>query len=225
MIPANPQRWAHAIFRRYLRYLVKKRFHALHLLGDLPAVPDGMPILLLPNHATWWDGFFPYLLNDAIFGREFFVMMLEHRLREFWFFRFVGAFSINQQSPKDIIRSLDYTASLLRGNRIVVLFPQGTLAAWGKRPLGYNRGVERVLRQCKEQGICAAVVPLAMRCEFLSDEKPHVFVRCGKPIFTDAATLPSAADLEHFATTLLEELQERINAGEIGADPLLSSGG
>jgi 1-acyl-sn-glycerol-3-phosphate acyltransferase len=217
MISASHRGWAHAIFRRYLRYLVKKRFHALHVLGELPQIPQDTPILLLPNHSTWWDGFFPYLLNDAVWQREFFIMMLEHRLREFWFFRFVGAFSINQQSPKGIVESLDYTVSLLQGNRVVVLFPQGELAAWGKRPLGYNRGVERVLRKCTEAGKRVAIVPIGMRCEFLADEKPHVFLLCGTPLFTDLTTTPSTAnELERIETALLEELDGRIIAGELG---------
>ncbi|MBL7992923.1 MAG: lysophospholipid acyltransferase family protein [Candidatus Kapabacteria bacterium] len=217
MIAASPQGWAHTIFRRYLRSLVKKRFHALHVLGDVPKVSSDTPVLLLPNHSTWWDGFFPYVLNDIVLKREFFIMMLEHRLREFWFFRFVGAFSINQQSPKGIAQSLDYTASLLQGNRLVVLFPQGELAAWGKRPLGYNRGVERVIRKSIEQGKRLAVIPLAMRCEFLANEKPHVFLLCGAPIITDAATPRSTADeLERLETALLEELESRITAGDVG---------
>jgi len=217
MIAASPRGWAHAIFHRYLRYLVKKRFHALHVLGELPQIPQDTPILLLPNHSTWWDGFFPYLLNDMVWNREFFVMMLEHRLREFWFFRFVGAFSINQQSPKGIVESLDYTVSLLQGNKVVILFPQGELAGYGKRPLGYNRGVERVLRKCAEAKRRIAIVPLGMRCEFLSDEKPHVFLLCGTPLFTDLSSTPSTAnELERIETDLLEELDGRITGGEQG---------
>ncbi len=228
MIPAKPQRWAHAIFRPYLRSLFQRRFHALHLLGDLPDVPHNTPILLLPNHSTWWDGFFPYLLNDAIWQREFYIMMLEERLREFWFFRFVGAFSIKQQSLKGIVEALDYTVNLLRtesdekqdDKRLVVMFPQGELAPWGKRPLGYNRGIERVLRKCRDQNIRAAIVPLAMRCEFLGDEKPHVFLCCGKPIFTDSVTLPSAVELEQIETVLLNDVEARIIAGERGREVL-----
>lgn len=216
MIPASHRRWAHGIFRPYLRSLFKRRFHALHLLGDMPSVPPNTPILLLPNHSTWWDGFFPYLLNDTLFYREFFIMMLEERLREFWFFRFVGAFSINQRSPKGIVETLDYTVSLLAGQRLVVMFPQGELSAWGKRPLGYNRGVERVVRKCRDAKRSVAIVPLAMRCEFLADEKPHVFLLCGVPLFTDTVHDIDVVELERTETARLDELLQRINAGEQG---------
>jgi 1-acyl-sn-glycerol-3-phosphate acyltransferase len=224
MISAKHRRWAHSIFRPYLRSLFRRRFQALHFLGEVPSVPSvpsGTPILLLPNHSTWWDGFFPYLLNETLLKREFYIMMLEERLREFWFFRFVGAFSIHQRSPKGIIKTLDYTVSLLTGHRLVIMFPQGELAAWGKRPLAYNRGVERVVRKCREANRSVAIVPLAMRCEFLADEKPHVFLLCGAPLFTDTALQQSAQDidveeLERIETALLNELVQRITAGEQG---------
>lgn len=225
MITAQHRAWAHSLFRPYLRWLSKRRFHTLSLLGERPNIPATVPILLLPNHATWWDGFFPYLLNDAVFKRQYFIMMLEHRLKEFWFFRFLGAFSINQQSPKSIIESLSYTSSLLTSEQgqprtpLVVMFPQGELRPFEIRPLGYNRGVERVLKNIQGE---YAIVPLAMRCEFLGEEKPYLFLECGTPHiippFDKRANtmLPTAQQLEQEMELLLERLKNRIVAGERG---------
>jgi 1-acyl-sn-glycerol-3-phosphate acyltransferase len=230
MITTQHQRWAHAIFRPYLRWLCRRRFQGIQILGKIPDIPEAMPILLLPNHSTWWDGFFPYLLNDAIFRRPYHVMMLEHRLREFWFFRFVGAFSINQSSPKGIVETLAYTASLLAPasksgqTPLVVMFPQGELRPSGIRPLGYNRGVERVLSKATTT---FAVIPLAMRCEFLAESKPNVFLECGTPRIISPHDspqapnnipnkIPSAKQLETEMEHLLEQLAKRIIAGENG---------
>jgi 1-acyl-sn-glycerol-3-phosphate acyltransferase len=227
MITAQHRWWAHALFRPYSQWLCRRRFHGIQILGDIPDVPENMPILLLPNHSTWWDGFFVYLLNDVLLQRTFYVMMLEQRLREFWFFRFVGAFSINQQSPKGIAQTLAYTASLLATRTkkdtppLVVIFPQGELHPSGIRPLGYNRGVERVLS--KAEG-AFALVPLAVRCEFLAEEKPFVFLECGKPrIISSELTsseqahrIVNAKQLESELEQLLEQLAGRIVAGERG---------
>ena len=38
--------------------------------GELPEIPDHLPLLLLPNHSTWWDGFFVYLLNKTDFSPD-----------------------------------------------------------------------------------------------------------------------------------------------------------
>jgi 1-acyl-sn-glycerol-3-phosphate acyltransferase len=233
MITAQHKAWAHRVFYPYLKWLCKRRFHAVELLGDLPKIPDGMPILLLPNHSTWWDGFFPYLLNKAIFKRTYYIMMLEHRLREFWFFRLLGAFSINQQSPKGIIESLSYASSILTSTTkgatpLVVMFPQGELRPSGVRPLGYNRGVERIMAKSRQQSSPLAIVPLAMRCEFLSEERPFVFLECGTPHILlpgeknadngsgNPDMVLTAQILEQETEVLLERLEQRILAAERG---------
>lgn len=202
------------------------------MLGAVPSVPDDCAVLLLPNHSTWWDGFFPYLANEQLFQRPFFIMMLEHRLREFWFFRKLGAFSINQDSPKAIAESLDFTASLLgnhadmQGSKramrvqtkppIVVFFAQGEIRAWHARPLGYTRGVEWLMKKCREPLV---ILPLAMRCEFLGEEKPAVFLLFGAPQRVEPlnrAAVPSAATLEEQQESLLAELECLIVRGERG---------
>ncbi|MCS6807812.1 MAG: lysophospholipid acyltransferase family protein [Bacteroidota bacterium] len=216
MIVARHQCWAHILFRPYLRSLIRRRFHALHLLDAIPFIPESLPILLLPNHSSWWDGFIPYLLNDICWQREYYIMMLEHRLREFWFFRFLGAFSINQQSPKDILQALDYAAHLLSGKRLVVLFPQGKLLPSRKRPLGYHRGVERILQRCITSERSVAILPLAMRYEFLGDEKPHIFLLFGSPIVLPESAPPTAHELEYIEILLLSNLEDRIAHGEQG---------
>jgi 1-acyl-sn-glycerol-3-phosphate acyltransferase len=221
MIPPKHARWAHALFRPYLRGLCKRRFHSIHLLGDVPVLPEGASVLLLPNHSSWWDGFFPYLLNEALLHRTFYIMMLEHRLREFWFFRKLGAYSINQQSPKAIAETLAFTAQLLSPQQhsgqhpasLVVMFPQGELRPWGMRPLGYNRGVEWLL---KKSDTPVTMLPLAMRCELLNEEKPSVFLMCGTPRVETAASFDGVAALERDMERLLGDLERRIIDGERG---------
>jgi 1-acyl-sn-glycerol-3-phosphate acyltransferase len=238
MIYPKHQWWAHTIFRLFVRRLCRRRFHALHLVGDIPDVPNNVPILLLPNHSTWWDGFFLYVLNNVLFQRTFHVMMLEHRLREFWFFRFIGAFSINQQSPKGIVETLDFTARLLQSLAsdarndaapFVIVFPQGELRPHWIRPLGYNRGVERIVRKFLQQQpqYPLAVIPIAIRCEMLDDELPHVFMECGAVRMIVNGNnhdhqhdrhnaLVLAGELEREEESLLATLEERIKSGERG---------
>jgi hypothetical protein len=262
MIQASPKWWAHALFRPYLRNLCKRRFHGLYLLGDVPEVPPQMPLVLAPNHSTWWDGFFSYLLNEHLWQREHYVMMLEHRLREFWFFRNLGAFSVNQQSPKSVAETLSYAASLLNADQnqeqnqaqhqaqhqahntsalpnkqpLLVMFPQGELRAWGVRPLGYNRGLEWILRKTTQP---VALLPLGILCEFLGEEHPFAFLQCGAlhiiqpngvqpdDVQIDDVQLDDTAEqfqginaLEQEQERLLESMKHRVIAGERGIQVL-----
>jgi hypothetical protein len=44
------------------------------------------------------------------------------------------------------VESLQYSASLLADPRIALcIFPQGELLSYGTRPLGFRRGIERIL--------------------------------------------------------------------------------
>jgi 1-acyl-sn-glycerol-3-phosphate acyltransferase len=236
MIYPNHQWWAHALFRPYLRGLCKRRFHAVHLMGDAPTLPPEIPVLLLPNHSSWWDGFFAYLLNDVLFKRRHYVMILEHSLRKLWFFQRIGGFSVNQQSPKSLLETLDFTLRLLQSSApsvpLVVIFPQGELRPSWARPLGYSRGVERIVKKFAQHNLqqkfqqnlqqtaqSLAVIPLAICYEFLGDEKPHAFLECGAVRMIASGqtdNLPTTEELEREEEELLERLQQRITSGESG---------
>jgi hypothetical protein len=58
MIQAQHAAWADRIFHPYVTWLFKRHFHVVRLLGKIPETNPELPLLLLPNHSTWWDGFF-----------------------------------------------------------------------------------------------------------------------------------------------------------------------
>ena len=150
LIRANHTLWAKKVFDIYVSRLLKQHFHAFHFLGEIPETDPQLPLLLLPNHSSWWDGFLVYLLNKKIFKRPLYLMMLEKELSKYGFFSRVGAYSIQPGNPKDVLESLHYTAGLLGQKEtipLVCIFPQGELKPWGKRPLGYKRGVEWILNR------------------------------------------------------------------------------
>ena len=113
MIRARHRLWADIIFQPYLTWLFKRNFHEIQVLGTPPKIPDDLPVLLLPNHSTWWDGFFVYLLNKKIFHRTAYLMMLEKQLSKYKFFTKIGAYSIEPEKRRSIIESLEYTVQLL----------------------------------------------------------------------------------------------------------------
>lgn len=118
-------------------------FREIHITGDV--CPDERPLLLLPNHTSWWDGFFALHLNQVLLRKRFHLMMLESQLSKHMFFSRAGAFSINQRS-RDVINSLGYASELLSvGENVVVMFPQGQLGSQHQWQITFRRGVERVI--------------------------------------------------------------------------------
>ena len=218
MIRAQHRRWADIIFQPYLTWLFKRHFHEIQLFGKLPEIPDDLPLLLLPNHSTWWDGFFVYLLNKRLFRRTTYLMMLEAQLTKYKFFAKIGAYSIAPEHRRSIVESLEYTVELLnRKTSLVAIFPQGQLLPWDQRPLGYKRGVEWILRK---YGKPVTLLPLAIRTEFLGEKRPSVFFLFGDATSCTAETFRGMDWLEATETALLDDLASKILRQEVGQNLL-----
>ena len=218
MIRTQHRLWADIIFQPYLMGLFKRNFHEIRLLGTLPETSDDLPLLLLPNHSTWWDGFFVYLLNKRIFRRTAYLMMLEAQLSKYKFFAKIGAYSIEPENRRGVIESLEYTVELLRRKMaLVAIFPQGQLLPWHTRPLDYKRGVEWILRK---YGKPVTVLPLAIRTEFLGEKRPSVFFLFGDIHSFDAGTFRGMDWLEKTEIDLLDDLALRILRQEDGKNLL-----
>ena len=218
MIRAQHRPWADIIFHPYLMWLFKRSFHEIRLLGTPPEIDDHLPLVLLPNHSTWWDGFFVYLLNKQVFHRTAYLMMLEAQLTKYKFFSKIGAYSIEPENPRGVIESLEYTLELLSKQRpLVTIFPQGELLPWHTRPLGYKRGVEWILRK---HGKPVTLLPVAIRTEFLGEKRPSVFFLFGDVSVFDPATFRGTDSIEKTQTELLNDLASRILQQEEGQNLL-----
>jgi ribosomal protein L29 len=217
MIEARHAAWADRIFDPYVTWLFRRHFEAIHLLGQRPKTDPALPLLLLPNHSSWWDGFFVYLLNKKIFARRPYLLMLEEQLSRYRFFARLGVFSINPNSTSSVRSSLRRAATILREpsspRRLLCIFPQGELWPWAKRPLGYKRGAELIMRA---YGGKLNILPLAIKIEFLNDQRPHVFFLFGENRLADHHNFPTMIFIQAIEAQLLDELARRLLNGERG---------
>lgn len=216
MITARHSKAAQALFHLYIMPAMRRQFHAVHLLGQEPDWPARTPLIILPNHSSWWDGFFIYLLNLRLWRRQPWVMMLEEQLRKRPFFRRLGVFSVNPATPGGVRCSLRYARALLTGEaaggRMLCLFPQGELLPWQTRPLRYKPGLIWLLQHL-EQPVC--LVQLAIRIEFRDQQRPEVFFEFSQPLeWPGGPELLQEWQEDHAA--LLERLSRRIADGEEG---------
>lgn len=217
MIKARHAAWADRIFHSYVSRLFKRHFHAVHLLGPAPETNPDFPLLLLPNHSTWWDGFFVYLLNKKLFRRKIYLMMLEEQLSRYCFFSRLGAYSIDPQSSGSIKESIKYSIGILKQKimpkPLLCIFPQGELLPWEKRPLNYKSGVETIM---SGYGGKANFLPLAIKTEFLNQRLPEAFFCFGENVVANNSTFVGMQHLQEIEENLLDELSRRIADGEKG---------
>jgi len=178
MIAARKSRAFERLFDRYNSRLLRRHFAAFHVDGDYADLSAPGPILLVANHQSWWDGLALFALNRRLLQRDAFALMSEAGLREFPFFRRLGAYSIDPSRPGDIRASLRYTAGLLNNPRaLVCIFPQGEEKHVQARPLAFARGIGLLLASVQRPSI--RVGTLALRYDFLEHKLPEMFARFG----------------------------------------------
>ncbi len=214
MIEAKHSKVAHGMFNVYLQMLFKSHFHSYHLLGNTAVEFNQYPVLLIGNHSSWWDGFFVYYLNQTVFRKQLYLMMLENELSRNSFFSRVGAYSINQNSISAIKESLLYSAEKINTskNNMVCIFPQGELLPWHTRPLGFDRGVELVLKKINTP---INIYLLGIRVEDLGEQRPFVFFQFENKLYRNPEAI-KAFELENELTNILDTMQNRIVKKDLG---------
>jgi len=214
MTPARHSPWAERIFLPYIVRQFRKAFHGLHFLGPVPEFDPALPLVITPNHSTWWDGFFFYILNKRVWKRKGYLMMLEEQLSKYRFFSRIGAFGIEPGLARKSYEALRYSADVLRDPaNALCIFPQGVLRYSGVRPLEFQRGVGYIL---KLYGGEVNLLPLGIRCKFLIDQHPEAFFMADRAYRVNQRSFQGIQWLEQQEEDLLERLYRAILAGEKG---------
>ncbi len=144
MIKARHHPLLYPFFKWYGLLMIKMHFKSIKIIGNYRK--RDLPVLIISNHFSWWDGFFISALNMKKIHKKFHVMMLEQQLSKCWFFRYTGAYSIKKNS-KSVISSLNYTVELLqKPENMVAFFPQGKFESVYVQPLVFQRGISWILK-------------------------------------------------------------------------------
>lgn len=171
IIKARHHWFYYPFFKWYSRRMPKKDFSQVGLHHQL--VDRGLPILMLGNHTSWWDGFLAQYINLELFNRKLHIMMLEDQLEKRMFLNKTGAYSIKKGS-RSAIESLHYTSGLLSdpGN-LVILFPQGKIHSIMDHPVTFESGWHRIFRDLDQP---IQVVFYITLFDFFSSRKPELHI-------------------------------------------------
>jgi 1-acyl-sn-glycerol-3-phosphate acyltransferase len=207
MIEVSYSGWADKILNIYLTRLIRSHFHSITLLGTHPPLDKDKPVLLIPNHSSWWDGFIIYKINKILWQRRLFIMMLEAQLSKNRFFARVGAYSIEPGRPKSVINSLRYTVKRLHSplNPVVCMFPQGEMVPAHVRPVQFRRGTDWIQSQLQQP---IQILLLGIKILHLKDQHPDVLCRFSSPFTASSDSPVPAKRLENELNNLLTTLDE-----------------
>lgn len=177
MIKANHKNYARWIFIPYMNNLLKKNFSHFYLVNNFPDIPEDKGLIITPNHISWWDGFFAEYLFKKHLNRNLYIMMLEEQLKRYWFFRMLGAYSINPASPLSIRETVNYTREVVADPKnFIVTFPQGEIESFEKRPLTLRRGLNFIIKGIEKDFL---VLPVGFKIQYYNEKYPSIIVRFG----------------------------------------------
>ena len=219
MLIARKNRLLNAlIYRGLIKSGLQGTFVRVNFRQAGPTPITGTPVILYGNHCSWWDGHLGMAVNEERWHLDGYVMMEDKQLERYRFFRACGAFSLNRNAGRSALQTLDYAAELMCGapGRMLLLFPQGEILANDVRPLRLFRGVAHLVKKIVDQAGTCALYPMALRYEFIGEQKPEAFISLGLPLRVTPEMLPTPAkqltgQLEETLTHTLDQLRDDIN--------------
>lgn len=175
---SRPFLWA---FELFFRPWMRARLRDPRICGLPRDLPNDVPLLVVANHVTWWDGFLVRELQRILRpDAAVYVIMAEEEFRRYPFLRFMGAVPMRRGSPGSVLRAFRTLRRhcLDHPNTIIGFFPQGRMWPSFKRPLGFERGVTTLTRVLAP----VLVLPVGIHLEPLNSASPTVFLSAGSPI-------------------------------------------
>jgi hypothetical protein len=130
-------------------------------------------------------------------------MMLEEQLQRYWYFKMFGAYSIDPGNTQSVIETLQYTIEpLMDPANYVVMYPQGVLEPYDKRPIVLKRGGLRYIVTHAPHPFL--ILPIGFRVTYYDEKHPEISVRMGDIIESEAVT----KDFDHFKTQFIHNIEE-----------------
>ena len=148
IIKARHHWFYYPFFKGYSMLLPRLDFRKVVYHAELE--DRGLPVLMIGNHFSWWDGFLALQINQRLFGRRFHIMMLEEQLRERMFLNKTGAYSI-RPGHRSMAETFAYTRELLSdAGNLVTMYPQGRIYSMHDQPFVFEKGWYRIIERMEQ---------------------------------------------------------------------------
>ncbi|GAC1649335.1 MAG: lysophospholipid acyltransferase family protein [Ktedonobacteraceae bacterium] len=219
MIPARK----FSLGEKLVWLLINTSFHQhfdrifFRMRSELTDEQRNLPIIICANHSSWWDGYIAALVERHL-KLDGYLMMEEAQLKRYFFFTWIGCFSVDRHNARSAMKSVQYAAGLLKGcpRRMVWLFPQGEIAPNDRRPIEFFSGAAHLAK------LSAPVLlyPLAARIEYLAEQRPDLYISLGEPLFVGEKELQTPGFLKVYTRKLQDCVTEELD--QLRADVIAS---
>jgi 1-acyl-sn-glycerol-3-phosphate acyltransferase len=200
-----------SLFTLYLHWYVPRHFHALRVTHPERFPRDARPLIACINHPSWWDPLTILMLSQFLSpGRFAYAPMEAEALSHYGFFRKIGAFPVDNTSPRAGAQFLRQANDVLsRPEAILWMTPEGQFTDARRRPIEWKPGTAALTRHLGE----CTVVPLAIEYTFWDERLPEILCSVGEPLLLTSddreSTTERSSRLAAAMTAAQEELASR----------------
>ena len=171
------------LFSWYSRRYVRRHFHSLRVsrATQFPSQVD-MPLVIFSNHASWWDPLAGLLIARKSFPeRKLYVPMDAQALERYAFFKRLGVFGVEQNTPRGAAKFLRVARDILnRSESVLWLTPHARFADVREQPGRFKPGIGHLPRLGPQ--IC--FLSVAIEYTFWEERLPEILIRFGAPRIT-----------------------------------------
>lgn len=137
-----------------------------HWIGDLPK--NSLPVLLISNHLSWWDGIWVWQQNRRLWKRAFSVPVLARSLRQWPFLKHLGALPL-ERGRRLPAQCVAIQQACSTADDLLLFFPEGSIRRSAPGAYLFKKALlERFLEQSSLQWVMlyqAVVTTDHPRCE------------------------------------------------------------
>lgn len=156
------------LLKYYFLFLVKRNYNKIVI--DIPIISTNDSVLVLPNHISWWDGFIALYLNKYCIKKNFNIVMLNEQLKNYPYFKGLGAFGINPGKRSVLKEIADLKIILRNPQNAVFFFPEGEIGSQLQDKIQIKPGVNQLLDSTTQ------LLMLVQITENFNTKKPNCFI-------------------------------------------------
>jgi 1-acyl-sn-glycerol-3-phosphate acyltransferase len=185
--------------------------------AGLTAPDAGMPLIILANHPSWWDGVAFMLLSRRLFpGRRMFIPMEAAALERYPFMKRLGVFGVEMGSTRGAVAFIRTAQAVLADpNHMIWMNVPGRFADARERPLPVVPGVARL----PELAPGAMILPLALEYPLWTERAAEMLAAFGPPVAAaDLLALDRDARSARIGA-MIEASMDRLAEDAIARDP------
>jgi 1-acyl-sn-glycerol-3-phosphate acyltransferase len=214
-VKASPSLFALRLFEMAFLPWMRRRL-SVHVAGLPRTLAPDLPLLVVANHISWWDGFVLRELHRILRPRSSLrVLMTSAEYRRNPVLGWIAAMPMQPGSPGSVLRAFRELRRLRdrEPSMVTLFFPQGRIWPSQRRPLGFERGVTTLARFLAP----VTILPVALHLEPLAAARPSFFAVAGSPRVLQAGEREDAARLEAVVEAELDRLFAHLAATGEGA--------